>query len=463
MRSLVSSSLCLLLPLAACSGGSNGGAAVAPGTTGSVYVVVDTSTGSDTLVQFQVAAAVLERGDGTATANGLRAAELVTFADPTGEVDGFVLHDVPTGNYESLHLMLVPGGGAASFANGEVRTATSAIDVAVPIADGLQHSAQGRSWLVLGHNGAAPPAAPAAGAGVVVWTPTLTARADGSQQQLEGLRVALVQAPTVTAQLAAADDGLLTVGFAAGCTFDDDEGGTYGRSDDFLARLGGEDDLRVSGELRRDGRILARSAHRGRGNDGPRLLGRITDLRPLDSTFLMDVRAEVRRGGERRLLDPPVSVLVLAAEARIHRPDDRAALTFADLQVGNLAKVEWTRRGPGPGGVEQVLAREIEVTSQARPMRPEWQGLVQSVDLTSDSLVVVPRGDDPIVIEGVAVLQATLHVDGNTILERRERNGPGRITIGLGDIVPGADRIWWRGTVTGPASIDATWIRVREE
>ncbi|MEO6595578.1 MAG: hypothetical protein ABIP94_12565, partial [Planctomycetota bacterium] len=356
----------LLLPLAACSSGSGGAAASLSDTTGSVYVVVDTATGSDTLVQFQVAAAVLERSDGSSTANLLREADLVTFADPTGEVDGLVLRSVPTGDYTVLHLMLVPGSGAALLGNGDMRPATSVVDLVVPIADGLHHSAQSRSWLAIGHNGAPPAAGPAA----LAWTPSLTARVDGSNHEIDGLRAVLVQAPTVTTMLGAVDDGLLTVEFAAGCTFDDDEGGAYGSRDDFLGRMGRDDDLCVHGELHRDGRLLASHVRRGRANDGPRLLGRITELRPGDSSFVMNVLAEVRRRGARRLFSPPVPVLVLAAEARIHRPDSRIVLAFADLQVGNLAKVKWTRRGPGPGGIEQVLAREIEVTSRAEAMRP---------------------------------------------------------------------------------------------
>ena len=33
----------------------------------------------------------------------------------------------------------------------------------------------------------------------------------------------------------------------------------------------------------------------------------------------------------------------------------------------------------------------------------------------------------------------------------------------LDEVVPGEDRIWWRGTVTGADTFDAAWIRVRTE
>ena len=74
-----------LLYLASCSGSSGGSAASsAPNTTGAVLVVVDTATGSDAMVQFQVEAAVLEYVDGSTTPNLLGNPHLVTLADPSG-------------------------------------------------------------------------------------------------------------------------------------------------------------------------------------------------------------------------------------------------------------------------------------------------------------------------------------------------------------------------------------------
>jgi hypothetical protein len=96
-------------------------------------------------------------------------------------------------------------------------------------------------------------------------------------------------------------------------------------------------------------------------------------------------------------------------------------------------------------------------------MQPEWEGRVQSVDASVHTIVVVPRNDDPIIVLGVSVPQVTLTVGAGTFIERRAQSGGGDLTIGIGDIVPGQDRIWWRGIVTGPTTIDANWVRVREE
>jgi hypothetical protein len=451
-----------LLPLAlvACGGGGGAGVTPAAGSASTVQVVVDTATGGDCLVQFQVAAAQLASADGTRTGNLLREPQLVTWSDPSGEVSGLQLLGVPRGEYAALHLLLVPGSGAALAADGGVRPLGYAgTELTVPIADGLQHADPGSSWIVLGHN-AAPDVIVEAGG--LRWVPEFAGRTDDGPVELAGLRPLVVQNGGVTASMPAAGDALLRIEFAPDCTFGDDQSNSYGGRGDFLAGLSQADELRVRGELGRDRRCLVRHARRGRGSDGPRLLGRILELRPAATSFVMRVQAEVRRG-ERRLLATPVEVVVRCAQARLQRPDSRVRLAFEDLAVGQLAKVKWTSRTV-ENGVTIVVAREVEVTSgPGEPMQPEWQGRVQSVDVAAGRIVVVPRNDDPIVIGGVSVPEVVVLVDGDTVLQRRERQGPGRFAIELGDIVAGEDRIWFRGRVTGPATVDAVWVRVRQE
>ncbi|MBL8729618.1 MAG: hypothetical protein JNM25_14385 [Planctomycetes bacterium] len=444
------------LGLAACSGGSGGGAGnSAPNTTGAVLVVVDTATGSDAMVQFQVDAAVLEHADGSTTPNLLANPHLVTLADPTGEADGLVLRDAPSGDYTTLHLLLVPSSGAALQPNGAILAANSVVDLAVPITDGLQHTSLGTSWLVIGHNGAPPPVGSTA-----TWVPQMSARADGSAIDLGGLDVAFVQSPQVTARSRVLDDSLVRIEFAAGCAFASDDGVQHAGRDDFLRSLG-DDQLRVRAELRRDGRCIASEVHRSGRNDNPRLIGRVTALEPATTAFVMDVQAQNGRGGW-TLLPTRETVRVDASQAQLRRPNG-GTIAFADLQVGNLVKVQWTSRSTPTGELPLLVAREVEVTGSAMAMHPEWQGRVQSVDTVANTLVVVPRNNDPIFVQGVSVASVTLAVAATTTLERRARQGGGRTAITLDDIVPGSDRIWWRGSVTGPTTIDATWIRVREE
>ena len=449
-----------LSSLAACGGGGSSSANAGGnpgGGVGWVYVAVDTAAGSDAVVQFQVAAATLGRDDGSVTGNLLASPAMVTFASPTGELDGLALQHVPTGAYANLHLVLVPGSGFARYADGSTASVQSAGELVVPVGEGLQHDASRHSYLEIGHNGTPPPAG---GAGTVTWVPDLAGRSDGSLASLDSLRFVQVEGQGVTATWGRADDSPLHVSFGAGCEYFDDSSPTAGGSA-FAQSLSGSDDLAVEGELHRDGTFVAHRAHRRHGGDDPRLIGRIVELRPATASFVFDVQAEVRRHG----LAPQVGatqVLVLTQQAVLQTHGDHLPLQFGDLQVGQLAKVTWTTQTPVAGSLTEVTAREVEVGSGAgAPMSPEWEGSVQAVDTVAGTITVAPRGNDPIVIDGVSVSSATVHVDANTAIVRRAQHGSGQSSIGLGDILAGQDRIWWRGTVTGPDSVAATWVRVR--
>jgi hypothetical protein len=442
------------LALAACSGGGTADAGPAPDQ-GTVSVVLDTATGSDAVVQYQLAAVVFERADGSATANVLAEPMLVTLADPSGAAAGIALGSVPVGTYTAVHLGLAPGSGVARYGDGTTAEVVVTPDLVVPIRDDLTHLQGRTSWLVIGHDGAPPPSATATERS---WQPLLHARPDGADTTLTDLRVVSVSGTSVTATAPLADDRAVEVAFDGACTFDDHPGGRA----EFLRGTGAGDTIEVEGTLHRDGSLSARRARRGSRDDGPRLLGRIASLRPLATTFVLDVQAVLQRGGHREL-PAPHQVLVDASSARIHASDERRVLAFGDLAPGMLAKVDVARRVQVPGELDVVVAREIEVAASAAPMQPQWQGAVQRVDLTTRTIVVVPRGDDPLVVGGQSVASIDLHVGTEVAIERRERRGPGRTPIRLVDVVPGSDRIWFRGTVTGARSIDASSVRVRDD
>ncbi len=458
----------LLLCFAACGSGDSNDAA---NTTGSVYVVIDTATGTRPIVQFQVAGAVLERADGTTTGNVLREPELVTFADPSGELSGLQLHSVPSGEYEALHLMLVPGSGAVVLATGPVRPMTGPVDLEIPITGGLRHDAAGVSWLAVGHDVGQNVVQTSQG---LSWQPVLRARVDGSNHEVGDLDFVLQQGTVVTTTLPNARDGVLQLEFDDDCTFgDDDDGEELDDLEEFLEGVGNDADLRVNGKLRRDGRCVADHARRGRGNDLPRLLGPVVELLPEETSFVMLVQAEVSRG-QRRLLDPQVEVLVQAGEARFngHQCQSSAA-SFASLAIGDVVKVTVRSRTPVPGGRDVVVARRIQVIgANGVPLQQEWEGRVQSVDVPNNTIVVVPREDDheegePIIINGVSVPQVDVVLTPGMPIERRveeeDSGGSSIVIIQIADVVPGVDRIRWRGTVTGPTTIAATWVRVRAD
>lgn len=451
----------LLLLFTACGGGGGGTANGTANTTpGSVHVAVDTATGTGGTVQFLVGGAALRRGDGSLTEDMLATPGVVTFTDPSGELAYLKLRNVPSGDYDALHLMLMPGTGRQLTEAGQHRSVDGSLSLDIPIRDHLQHDAAGNSWIVVGHDVGET----VQGSGSS-WTfaPTMSARVDGSHHTVAGLRTVLRADDRLWVSQPGADDGVLELEFAADCSWSDDQSHTFGSRGEFVASLGSDDDVHVEAEVHRGGRLVAHRAHRGGGNDNVRLLGRILALDAATTSFTLRVQAEVRHG-EHRLLESAVDVRVLAANARLEQDDSHATLAFSALAVGNLAKVKWTTRTPVAGQLDDVVAREVEITAGAgAPLQPEWEGRVQAVDLVANTITVERRGDDVIVIGGVSVPQATLTMSATTRLFRQASGGGGESAIGLAAVVPSQDRIWWRGNVTGPAAVAATWVRVRQQ
>lgn len=445
--------------LAACSGGSGGSADQRPATEpGSVLVVIDTRTSDDTLVQFQVGAVALEDANGAVTTNLLRESDVVTFDDPTGEPSGLRLDRVPDGDYRALHLILVPGSGLALGGDGVVRSIGGPADVRVEIAAGLAHSALASSWLVVGHD-----AAPVSGAGAgLQWTPALSARVGGEAVGLSELWFPVVNATGVMTSAPVVGDGLLQLDTTASCVYEDADGRPYPDRSEFDRDLGRDDELTADGVLDRSGSVRCDRLRRAPRNDRVRLIGRVTSLDGMPGRFKFRIQATTRRS-HRVLLDLPEEIVVVIGQhARIETPSGRP-LTVADIEVGRLAKLEWITRSQVPGALaEYEVCRIVLPGASHAAMHPQWQGRVQSVDLIDRTLVVVPREDHPLRVNGVAVPQLDVRVVAGTEIERKPDHG-GPIPIGLEDIEPGEDRIWLRGEVTGSQSVEARRIRVRHD
>jgi hypothetical protein len=188
----------------------------------------------------------------------------------------------------------------------------------------------------------------------------------------------------------------------------------------------------------------------------------VTSIDAVQLSFAMEVVAHRIRGATTPLATP-VAATVLAHSARLHGHRDPTLLPFAALSVGDFVKVEWRSTAGQPATT--VTADEVEITPAGGwcAMQYEWEGSVHAVDAVAGTITVVPRHQDPIVIQGQSVAQAQLVVDAAAYLERRAESGGGRSRIALGDVAPGADRIWWRGEVTGPGTMRVGWVRVRND
>ncbi|MCA8951858.1 MAG: hypothetical protein KDE27_20275 [Planctomycetes bacterium] len=456
-------SLALLLAAACSGGGSSGSSPATPSAAGTVEVVIDTATGSDALVQFQVVAATLATDTGGMTGNLLAAPKMLTLADPMAATDGVTLTGVPSGTYSSLRLGIAPQSGMALYPNGTTVPVSTAFELAIPLADALVHDSSRASWVVVGHFGSAPAQSSTA---AFSWTPMLRGYGAETQVELSDLAVALVESTGLTATDPVRGGAPLHLSFEAGCTFFDDSGNSVPNSGVFLANVARDDSVSCRGLLRRDGSYALDQIQQAPpvtvGNQRSRLIGRITSIDAGTRSFVMTVLAEARRG-EHHFLPLPAEARVDASSAEIELSRGQH-VAFATLAVGNLVKVEWQSRQPNNNGPENVVAREVEVApSGGVGMRPEWQGRVDAVDLQQRTITVVPRGNDPIVIEGQSVNSVTVHVGTNVSIERRANHGGGRSSIQLSEIVAGRDRIWWRGTVVAANEIEASSVRVRDD
>lgn len=448
--------LCLFLT--ACSGGSdNRNATVATSDAGTLHVVVETAAGSDRFVQFQLAGVTLEGLAGAATDNLLPSTRMLTVGDPTGEPVSLSLPATPPGEYAALRLVLVPGSGYAIAPDGTQQTVVGPIQVRIPIAGGLRHGLTSPKWLVVGHD--AEPLTEAQG--ITTWEPVMSGRLDGANVRLTELMFPVVSGASVTATATAFDNASVELEASPACTYTNESGQSYATGAGFLQALSIDDELVCEGDLYRDGRVLMTSIRRSQGSDQPRLIGTVLSLDPATDSFEMEVLATRRRGVQINLAVPETARI--RAENAFFENELGAATTFASLQVGNFVKVKWLTRDT-TGAIPTYLAREVELLGNSNSqLHPEWEGRVQSVDLANQVIVIVPRNNDPILIQGVAVPQAEVLVSSTTPIERRGNNGENNSSITLSQVQPLTDRIWVRGTVSGPALIEATRVRVRQD
>ena len=447
----------LLLP--ACSGGGGGSAPANPNApaTAAVQLLLDTATGGDAFVEAQVAAAALLRPDGSYTDNLLPTPQLLTLADPTGDVQGLRLLGAPAGSYRALRLLLAPGSGVAVLGDGSrVPVDFASADLGIAFAADIVHGSSATTAIAASNAAAAtlPP-----NGGRIAWAPQLRGGAAGGTT-LAGtsLSVQTLQAASLTGGFAGTDDHGVHLEFEHGAELLDDRGGLVGDLTTFLGSLSSASELSVFGVLDDHGGLRGqRVRHLGddHGGSSTRLLGRITSLDSPNVRFGMDVLAEVLHG-DRSYLATPEPVTVTAGSASIHASDTWASLSFGDLRIGDLVKVRWSAR---TGAAVTASAVELESRSGASAS-PEIEGLVSEVRLASNMLVVVPRGNDPLLVNGSSVASAEITITASTRIERDASGAPSQV-IQLGDIVANQDRIWIRGTASGPSTVVASWIRVR--
>ncbi len=446
----------LLLALFAsvsCGGGGGPTATSATGA-GRVMLIVDTRAGDEALVQFEVAGVTLERVDGTTTDTLLAEPAVVTFGDPSAAPCGLPLELAPAGDYVALHLVLTPSTGVAVTAAATLSALAAPLSVRAPFDERIAHRAGQDTWVVVAHTREALRSV----GGAVAWAPELVGRASGERVDLQGLTAPVVR-----------EDALYLTAFGdrpVRClqsveTEYFDLGGVQVDREAFVDGLVPEDELCVRGAIRRDGTLDLRRIERCRRQVRPRLIGHVQSVNAADETLVLRVQAANGPFGA-VLLQTPEDVVVRASAASLERPNG-AGISFGAVTAGRLAKVRWSSRETGLPGLDEYVAEQVVVPAQGHgaPLQ-QWVGDVDSVDVTAGVLVLSAR-EGAFSIQGQSVTEVDVVVDAATYIERRARRGAGRLAIPLSEVQPGTDRAWVRGDVLGPATIHATWIRVREQ
>jgi hypothetical protein len=422
-----------------------------------VHVLLDPAAGTAATVQSQAISATLRQADGSMTSNLLAAPTNVALSRPSGEAEPIELRHVPDGVYHELHLTFAPSTGVAQFEDGSHHSVDLVSPtLVIPLEDSLHHGAGHDAWISMRHSRTEQLHASGSRH---QWSPSLTAR-PAADDSIEGTEMHVIsrEANGFAATIPGDDHGVVHVEFEAGSELFDDHGGRRGGRDDFMRGVQVGDDVFVSGSLRSDGTVSGRRMrHHGDGSV-TRVVGRTTSVDPVALTVEMDLMGSVEHG-HRSVAQVIEHVVVTIGSAPIRDSRTQVALMFADLVVGARLKVAVASRNGS-----NVTAREVEVESRdGSPSFPEAEGRVSEVDLQANTITVLPRGNDPLVVNGQPVSSVTVHVNTATQLFRMERSGGGVAPIPLANVLAGRDRIWVRGATDANGVVQATWIRVRQD
>lgn len=455
--------LALVVATAACGGG---GAAPAGDTAANatplpasapVQVVVDAAAGVAHTLQFDVAAAVLERRDGSVTGDLLGGVRTVTFAAPAGGARGFALTGAPAGEFTQLRLLLVPGTGLLVRADGTRAAVDAEPALAVPIAGALRIDGVAPAWLVVGSLGGDELVD---GGARALWRPQLAGRLDEAGQSLTGLVPVAVDGTDLRTVWSGHGGVGLRLVFAFDTVFRDRLDPAIGGRNAFLANLDDGDEVAVDGVLLRDGTLHARSVRSSPRRVEPRLYGEI--VAATGDTLRLRVDAE-DLFDRLRCLPVAYEVDVALGGANLRELGQSSLLTPAACEPGRRAVVRPAARHWQAGSVH-LDADEVELVPPAgAPLRLEWHARVVGVDLATGSLQVAAVPDVPLVVGGEALAGATVLCPEGCAILRRELIGHGQYAISLGGIVAGGDRVWWRGDPVGPGAVRATEVRVRSQ
>ncbi len=453
MRLFTSTVLSLGLALvAACS--SSGSESGNSNSASSTSLLVDTGAGGGYALEARVDVLAFERVDGSFTDNVLPTSATLALARPSAASAGVNLPAVPAGTYVALRLLLAENGVTALGSDGRAENVTPTVrDVRVPFAAPTLLSDGGVRWLVLNHNGA--PAITRDAAGRLTWQPSLVTRL-GDVQPLHDVvvTVAAIEGDHLIGTLSSAG-GMSVRGRLSDDSSLSDDSGSRDRAG-FLRDSRSGDDLLCDGVLSHDGSLhLGRAHRRSRSSaDESKLYGQIVELLPSVPALRVQVQ-ELVRGGVG--IGTPLPVLtVRTGSAQIHRSGVRSLrLDFSAFAVGQRVEVEWR----GAVADNTITAHEVAIEDGAGSgISHESEGQVAAIDLAQNTIVAVPRSDDPLIVGGQRVSQATVVLSASTVIVREVDGDRRSATLAEARV---GDRIWFWGRAVEPQRVQATAVRLR--
>ncbi len=453
-----------LLLVTGCGGGGNGRTAdTTSGQAQTAFLFIDSATGSDTQLTGTLDAVALERADGELTGNLLRNSSPVVLADVEGQLDSLRLTGVADGDYVAMHL-LFQSGMSMRTPDGRLEDArVERRDHRVELEDLYHHDNQASSWLVLRHQGGLDVQDDSSGD--KVWTPHLACRRS-EFEELRGtcFKVVTASAAQQTVQAmpnSTSGDLSLTFTVPQSAILTSSESSARLSLQEFFNLLVPGTEFCLWGSLDGDMNLQVEaiqvddSSSPSSGIES-KVVGNIESLDSADRSFQLQVLRVIRGGAELDASHLPV-LTVLAGNAEIFRSGLRfQLLDFNALKTGALVEVEWD--GPVVNGA--VRADEVEIEDEGiNPggAVPEIEGQVGEVLPGVRTIVMVPRKDDPLIVNGQSVASLRVRLAGNAFLFRADDD---KVEISLNQVGIG-ERIWVKNYTLSGDDVLATVVRIR--
>ena len=453
LKQLCAASLSLAFLLGAgCGSGGGGGAPAKPGPS-TMFMLVDTASGSDALVTARLQGIILEDDQGQRLPLSLPSVSEIVLAHPGGSSSVLQLPAPSVGAWSTMYLVMEPNSARARMQSGVERSVDLPNGVvSVLFGERLAPTTRGfairhaKKLELQDQNGR------------LRWKSTLVAIAPRStmlkdaQVEIESVDV---QARKASGRLRQSDRLLVTLDFPSSARLIKDTSNEPLSPERFLSGLGKGARLIVDGIMDREQRIQVSAAiHSSDKDDGQKSKVEGTILEILDQQKAFKLRVLRVKKNKAQLPEAPFTLHVRAGSSKIRYLGrlSRQFRDFASLRRGMFVELEFK----GPARDLAVDAFKIKIKSLDRAFFYEVAARVKSIDLAEKTFVVVPM-EGRLRFGKKELSVARVHVSESTLIVREQKDQ--RTIIGLGDVRV-LDRVKMIVRLVGDNALDAELVRV---